>query len=151
MEELSEQQTLFMQQDVKQIVIFISTTLDRNWEKCSINTGTMPKTYQIRMKSHPKYINTNTTRILNQDIEVLVLKGNLHQKQETELWEDKFICLLGTKAPTGLNVELKIQKGVSFMIPLPILLHKTQNFYLILTFNGRTFPLHFLKISAFGD
>ena len=24
-----------------------------------------------------------------------------------ELWEDKFICLLGTKASTGLNIELK--------------------------------------------
>ena len=26
---------------------------------------------------------------------------------ERELWEDKFICLLGTKASTGLNIELK--------------------------------------------
>ena len=43
----------------------------------------------------------------DKDIEVLILKGNLHQKLERELWEDKFICLLGTKAPTGLNIELK--------------------------------------------
>ena len=59
------------------------------------------------MNSQPKYINTITTRILNKDIEVLVLKGSLHQEQERELWEDKFICLLGTEAPTGVNVELK--------------------------------------------
>ena len=43
----------------------------------------------------------------DKDIEVLILKGNLYQKHERELWEDKFICLLGTKAPTGLNKELK--------------------------------------------
>ena len=44
---------------------------------------------------------------LDKDIEVLILKGNLHQKHERELWEDKFICLMGTKTPTGLNIELK--------------------------------------------
>ena len=44
---------------------------------------------------------------LDKDIEVLILKGNLHQKNERELWEDKFICLLGKKAPTGLSIELK--------------------------------------------
>ena len=40
-------------------------------------------------------------------IEVLILKRNLHQKHKRELWEDKFIYLLGTKAPTGLDIELK--------------------------------------------
>ena len=43
----------------------------------------------------------------DKDIEVLILKGNLHQKHERELWKHKFICLLSTKAPTGLNIELK--------------------------------------------
>ena len=43
----------------------------------------------------------------DKDIEVLILKGNLHQKHKRELWEDKFICLLGTKAHTELNIELK--------------------------------------------
>ena len=43
----------------------------------------------------------------DKDIEVLILKGNLHEKYERELQEDKFICLLGTKAPTRLNIELK--------------------------------------------
>ena len=43
----------------------------------------------------------------DKDIEVLILKGNLYQKHERELREDKFICLLGTKAPAGLNIELK--------------------------------------------
>ena len=44
-------------------------------------------------------------------IEVLILKGTLYQKHERELWEDKFICLLGTKVPTGLNKELKHYGG----------------------------------------
>ena len=43
----------------------------------------------------------------DKDMEVLILKGNLYQKHERELWKDKFICLLGTKAPTGLNKEHK--------------------------------------------
>ena len=43
----------------------------------------------------------------DKDFEVLIPKGNLHQKHERELWEDKFICLLGTKVPTGLTIELK--------------------------------------------
>ena len=43
----------------------------------------------------------------DKDIEVLILKGDLHQKHEREFWEDKFICLLATIAPTGLNIELK--------------------------------------------
>ena len=43
----------------------------------------------------------------DKDIEVLILKTNLHQKHERESWEDKFICVWGTKAPTGLNIELK--------------------------------------------
>ena len=40
--------------------------LERNWEKDSTNTGTMPKTDQITMNSQHKYTNTNTnlTRIL---------------------------------------------------------------------------------------
>ena len=37
----------------------------------------------------------------------MILKGNLHQKHGRELWEDKFIYLLGTKAPMGLNIEVK--------------------------------------------
>ena len=66
----------------------------------------------------------------DKDIEVLTLKGNLYQKHERELWKDKFICLLGTKAPTGLDIELK-HYSVSFMNPLPTSLHKRRNFYLI--------------------
>ena len=47
----------------------------------------------------------------DEDTEVLILKGNLHQKHERKLWEDKFICLLGTKAPPRVNVELKYYRG----------------------------------------
>ena len=56
------------------------------------------------MNSQHTYTNTNE---FEKDIEVLILKGNLYQKHERELWEDKFICLLGTKAPAGLNKEVK--------------------------------------------
>ena len=41
----------------------------------------------------------------------------------------KFI--LGTKAPTGLDIELEHYR-VNFMNPLPTSLHKRRNFYLIL-------------------
>ena len=40
-------------------------------------------------------------------IKVFKLKVNLHQKYKRKLWEDKFICLLGTKVPMEFIVELK--------------------------------------------
>ena len=43
----------------------------------------------------------------DKDIKVLILKGNLYQKHERELWEDKFICLLCINAPKRLNIEWK--------------------------------------------
>ena len=41
------------------------------------------------------------------DIDVLILKRNLHQKLERELWEDKSTCSLGTKAPRRLIIEIE--------------------------------------------
>ena len=60
------------------------------------------------MNSQHIYRNTNAnlTRILNFWY-WKALEGSLYQKYEKELWEDKFICLLGTKVPTGFNIELK--------------------------------------------
>ena len=52
-------------------------------------------------------MNSQHQHELDKDIEVFILKENLYQKHETELWKEKFICLLGTKAPTGLSIELK--------------------------------------------
>ena len=49
---------------------------------------------------------------------------------ERELWEHKFICLLGTKTPTGLNIKLK-HYGRELYEAFPTLLHKIPNFYLI--------------------
>ena len=43
----------------------------------------------------------------DKDIEGWILKENLHQKHERELWEYKFLCLLGTKALSRLSMELK--------------------------------------------
>lgn len=40
------------------------------------------------------------------DIDITVLKSNLKTVPERELFEDKFICSLGTKSPNGLNVDL---------------------------------------------
>ena len=69
--------------------------------KDSTNTGTMPKIDQITMNSQPKYININTTGILNKYIEALVLKGNLL------IMGRKINLLSATKEPAGLNTELK--------------------------------------------
>ena len=107
MEEIAERQILHTQQDVKYMVTFILATLERNWEKDSANTGTMPKTDQITMNSQHTCTRSRHQHEFDKYIEVLILKGNLDQKHERELWEDKFICLLGTKTPTGLNVKLK--------------------------------------------
>ena len=40
------------------------------------------------------------------DIDITILKSNLKTVPERELFEDKFICSLGTKSPNGLNVDL---------------------------------------------
>ena len=48
MGEIPEQKTLITQQHVKYMVAFILATLQRNWEKDSANTGTMPKTDRIK-------------------------------------------------------------------------------------------------------
>ena len=64
------------------------------------------------------------------DIEVLILKGNLHQKHKRDLWEDKFIYLLGTKAPQD-SIENWNTMDLRFMKPSLTLLHKIRNFYLI--------------------
>ena len=42
----------------------------------------------------------------DKDIDVTILKKDIFNKGERELMEDYFICLLGTKSPTGLNKEL---------------------------------------------
>ena len=47
-----------------------------------------------------------------------------------DLLKDKLICLLGTKAPTGLNIELK-HYGRELYEASPTSLHKIRNFYLI--------------------
>ena len=41
------------------------------------------------------------------DIDVTILKHDLPTKQEREYHEDRMICLLGTKRPTGLNDSMK--------------------------------------------
>ena len=77
------------------------------------------------------------------DIEVLILKGNLHEYYERELWKEKFICLIGHKSANTTDA--------SFMKPRPISLYKI---LFLLIFSLRKFlaeapfPVHFLKISA---
>ena len=39
------------------------------------------------------------------DIDVTILKKDISNTSEREYFENKFICLLGTKQPTGLNVD----------------------------------------------
>ena len=78
------------------MVTFILATLQRNREKNSANTDTMPKSRpdnnELAAHIHKHQLE------FDMDIEVLILKGNLHQKHKRDLWEDKFIYLLGTKA-----------------------------------------------------
>ena len=90
------------------MVTFILATLKRNWEKDSANTGTISKTAD---NNQPAAHIHKHQHEFDKDTEALILKGNLHQKHERELWEDKFICLLGTKAPAGLNTEFKHYGG----------------------------------------
>lgn len=52
---------MFTQQGVKYMVIFISATLERNFEKDLGNIGTMLKTDQITMNSQSTYTHTNAT------------------------------------------------------------------------------------------
>ena len=40
------------------------------------------------------------------DIEVSILKNNVRTPQEREFCENRFICLLGTKSPNGLNIDM---------------------------------------------
>ena len=46
------------------------------------------------------------THDFDKDIDVTILRKDIYDKRERELMEDYFICLLGTKSPTGLNKEL---------------------------------------------
>ena len=104
MEEIAEQQTLFKQQDVKYMVTFIDNTRDKLREILSkqwYDTKNRPDNNELAAHIHKHQ------HEFDKGIEVLILIGNLYQRHERELWEYKFICLLGTKAPTGLNIELK--------------------------------------------
>ena len=42
-------------------------------------------------------------RNFDSDIDVTILKLDVHTREERELAEDRMMCLLGTKNPTGLN------------------------------------------------
>ena len=86
MDEFAEQQTVYMKQDLKFMEIFISATPERNVK---------PDNNELAAHIH-KYQHE-----FDIGIEVLIMRANLHKKFERELWEDKFICLLGTKTPTA--------------------------------------------------
>ena len=93
---------------------------------------------------------------LDKDIEVLILKGNLHQKHERELWEDKFICLMGTKTPTGLNIELKhngreLYKAFSYLFSFFISSLLLFNFPLRTFLVDTLFPVHILRIISTSE
>ena len=40
------------------------------------------------------------------DIDVMILQNNLKASAEREYYEDRYICLLGTKQPHGLNQDV---------------------------------------------
>ena len=59
--EITEHQSLFTQQGLRYMMIFISAVLAWSSEKDSTNTCIMPTTDQIIMNSQLTYTNTNTT------------------------------------------------------------------------------------------
>ena len=72
------------------MVIFISATMERNWERFSKHrcyVQDRPDHNELAVHIH-KYQHD-----FDNDIEVLILKGNLHQKYQREEWEDTLICL----------------------------------------------------------
>ena len=85
------------------MVTFILAILERNWETDSAihryDAKTRPDSNEVAAHIHKHQ------HEFDKDTEVLILKGNLHQKHERELWKDKFICLLGTKFPHGTWTE----------------------------------------------
>ena len=93
------------------VMIFISATLRRNWEKNTINTGQTTRQVLNRPNNngHAAQIH-RYQRDFENYIEVLILKGNPPLKHKNGLWENKFICLLRKKVPTGLHVEFKHYK-----------------------------------------
>ena len=72
------------QRDAKYMVIFISATLERKWEKQWNND-------ELAAHIH-KY-----QHHFDKDIEFMILKGNLYQKHKRELWYDIL----------ELNIEMK--------------------------------------------
>ena len=74
MEAIAERQTLIAQQDVNYMMIFILTTLERN--KRGYDAKNKPDNNELTAHMH-KY-----QQEFDKDIEVLILKGNLHQKHE---------------------------------------------------------------------
>ena len=84
----------------------------------------------------------------------MILSGNLHQKHEKELREDKFIYLLGTKAPTRLNIVLKHYGRELYEAIADLTAQNTEPFFNlpVKTFSvDKPFPMHFLNISALGN
>ena len=83
----------------KILVIFISSTLERNWGKDSTNTCTMPTTDKITMNLQPTLTNTNTTltKILKflywREIYIKNTKENYVKTNLSVYWEKK--SLLG--------------------------------------------------------
>ena len=131
--------------------IYIGNTeeeLRERFTKHKYNTKKRPDNNELAAHIHKHH------HEFDKDIEVLILKGNLHQKHERELWEDKFTYLLGTKAPTGLNIELKHYGRELYEAFAELTAQDTE---LLLNLPVRTysvdtpFPVPFLNISALGD
>lgn len=82
--------------------IYISNTGEELWErfrKHRYDAKNRPDNNELTVHIHTYKCD------FEKDIEVSLLKGNLYQKQEKELWQDKFTYLLDAKVPTGLTVD----------------------------------------------
>ena len=73
------------------MVMFRSAALDRNRERFN------KRRYDVKSRPDDNELAAHIHKYhhdFDKDIDVLILKGNLHQKHEREFWEDKIHLLL---------------------------------------------------------
>jgi len=65
--------------------------------------------YDAKKRPHNNELATHVNQHehdFNNDIDFCVLKKGIINEKERILYEDKFICQLGTIQPTGLNIDI---------------------------------------------
>ena len=83
---------------------YILDKLAIHYKKGSVNIDMMPKKRlgNNELATHIAKYNHD----FEIDIDVMILQNNLKASAEREYYEDRYICLLGTKQPHGLNQDV---------------------------------------------